>query len=219
MKELCCQFRHEAHKLLIFAQYSQFTIRLRLLCAICFDLLPSAPIWWVFFLKNESGGVWLLQKQSITGALKTFCLLETVCSHQPAAFLPLLNIAQVNCTTGCWPRPGLAGTEAAPADLPLYIRANQRLPAAGFRVLWRDFVSKNSYWWCVSDWLCGSSCGGGVCVNDLNEVIGVMLIKLAHNTKLGGNNRIPNKLDELQKAPQPPKDAILSVQQMQQFNR
>lgn len=46
-----------------------------------------------------------------------------------------------------------------------------------------------------------------------------MLIKLAHNTKLGGNNRIPNKLDELQKARQPPKDAILLVQQRQQFNR
>lgn len=60
---------------------------------------------------------------------------------------------------------------------------------------------------------------GFFCVNDLNEGIGSMLIKLAHNTKLGGNNRIPNKLDELQKAPRPRKDAILLVQQRQQFNR
>lgn len=151
MKELYFQFRHEARGVLIFAQYSQFTVRLWLLCAICFDLLPSAPIW-CFFSEKWSWRCVIVAKAINYWSCKSVLPgKDRVCSYQAAALLPLLSILQVNCTMGYWRRLKLAVIEAAPAALPLYMRTNQRLPAA-FHVLWGDFVSKNSYWWCVTGW-------------------------------------------------------------------
>lgn len=77
-----------------------------------------------------------------------------------------------------------------------------------------------------TDWSSSVGCPGAalyflcVCVNDLNEGIESIFNKFTHNSKLRGN-RIPNELDELQKAlPTPPqKHAILLVQQIQHFNR
>lgn len=105
---------------------------------------------------------------------------------------------------------------------------------AVFRVFWGDSVSKNSCWWYVSGWktvrggvvvsrqlwkrtgvltgvpqwaVLGLLCTFCVCVNDLNEGIESIFNKFTHNSKLRGN-RIPNELDELQKAlPTPPPKA------------
>lgn len=102
MKDLCFQFRHKAHGLLIFAQYSQFTIRLCLFCAICFDLPPSVPIW-CFFPEKWS---W---RSAIVAKATNYCSCKSVlpggvnvCSYQAAALPPALPLAQVNCTAMGW---------------------------------------------------------------------------------------------------------------------
>lgn len=96
MKELYFQFRHDVNMVLIFAQYSQFTVRLWLLCAAYFDLLPSAPIWCFFPEKWSWRGVIVAKTINYWSCKSVLSGKDRVCSYQPAALLPLLYVLQVN---------------------------------------------------------------------------------------------------------------------------
>lgn len=205
MEELCFQFRHKAHGLLIFAQYSRSTIRLCLFRAICFDLPLSVPIWCFFPEK------WSWQSVIVAKAIN-YCSCKSVLpggvsvgSYQAAALPPPLPPAQVSCTAMGWSQ--LRWRQ-------LWLLQNDKWETAscswGFM---RDFVSENSYWWCVNGWKLHL----GIAVSGSCERGWVLLSRLAwawlkdgfylwmnwgkgwrvhltnwHNTKLG-RNRIQNQ--------------------------
>lgn len=105
----------------------------------------------VFFLKNEAGGVWLLQRQSITAAVKVFCLVESMyalsCCTSCSPFL-----GQVSCTALGWSQLGW--------------RTDGRLPVVT-QGLWGPLVGGSGFWWCVRAGNCIWGCSvSGSCGED-----------------------------------------------------